>query len=579
MSTPHPVGKTTYDAVRHDVPVRPWTVLAQDPLATGPGGAALTTTLMVPAERLERGPKGHRVHVVDYDASTDILYQSRRENVESDPYAKVKDLGQLMRDPYFHQQNVYAITMATLCTFEGALGRPVAWGFEDPSHQLKVAPHAFADANAFYSRQSESLNFGYFKGKRNETIYTCLSHDIVVHEATHAILDGLRPMYIRPSSPDQGGFHEGFADIVALLSVFRSHEVIERLVAPLGGRERSVDLSELKASDLATTSLFKLAEQMGQGIDGMAAQALRHSVKIRPNKGHYTSARFEEEHDRGELLVAIVLQSYIKMWLRRLRSLREAGLAKCSIPLLAKEGAQASKHLRRILIRAIDYLPPVNLLYPDYLSAILTADLQLYPEDDDLAYRQILRETFEAFGVAPASRTRLDGVWEPPKAAEFTLVGTHFERMQRDPTEVFRFIWENKTALGIEPNAFTKVISVRPVVRVSNDGAVIRETVVEYVQQLSVFGNELGALDIKRPEGVGGQQMVTLYGGGTLIFSEYGLLKFHIGSGVKSDKQSERLQSLANRGYFARGGARRFAMAGLHLDRALKPVRQPAEEW
>ncbi len=579
MSGHHPVGKATYDTLRHDVPVRPWTILAQDPLALGKGGAALTTTVMVPAERLERGPKGHRVHVIDYDASTDIQYSARRTHLTRDPYEKVTDVEQLLRDPHFHQQNVYAITMATLCTFESALGRPVPWGFEAPSHQLKVAPHAFAEANAFYSRHSESLNFGYFPGPKGRMVYTCLSHDIVVHEATHAVLDGLRPMYFRPSSPDQGGFHEGFSDIIALLSVFRSKEVVERLVLPLAGRGRFIDLGTLTFGDLANTSLFKLAEEMGQATNSMPSEALRHSLKIRPNPNHYTSARFEEEHDRGELLVAIVLRAFVQMWLSRLRGLRKDGMPEASVQLVAAEGSRAAKHLLKILIRAIDYLPPVDLLYPDYLSAILTADLQLYPDDDGLNYREILRDSFAAFGVKPTSRTRSDGVWEPPEGKEFTLAGVHFERMQRDPTEVFRFIWENKASLRIEPSAFTRVISVRPVTRTSNDGAVLRETVVEYVQQLNVFGNELKALGIECPRGIAGNQMVRLFGGGTLIFNEYGLLKFHIGTGVASEKQSERLRSMAERGYFARGGARRFGLAGLHVDRALRPCRQPHEEW
>ena len=64
--------------------------------------------------------------------------------------------------------------------------------------------------------------FGYFPG-RSQMVYCCLSHDIVAHETTHALLDGLRERYTDPSSPEQAAFHEGFADIVALLSVFALH--------------------------------------------------------------------------------------------------------------------------------------------------------------------------------------------------------------------------------------------------------------------------------------------------------------------------------------------------------------------
>ena len=61
--------------------------------------------------------------------------------------------------------------MRTLARFKFALGRRVGWSF--PGHQLKVAPHAFADANAFYSARDESLMFGYFPG-RQDTIFSCL---------------------------------------------------------------------------------------------------------------------------------------------------------------------------------------------------------------------------------------------------------------------------------------------------------------------------------------------------------------------------------------------------------------------
>ena len=109
--------------------------------------------------------------------------------------------------------------MRTLAQFERALGRRVSWSFG--GHQLKVAPHAFAEANAFYASREEALLFGYFAGPDGSTVVqNCLSHDIVAHETTHALVDGLRPRYLEPSSPDQAAFHEGFADVVALLSVF-----------------------------------------------------------------------------------------------------------------------------------------------------------------------------------------------------------------------------------------------------------------------------------------------------------------------------------------------------------------------
>ena len=95
----------------------------------------------------------------------------------------------------------YAIVMSTLARFEFALGRRVDWSFG--GHQIKVVPHAFADANAFYSRQDEAIMFGYFQGTK-DTVFTCLSHDVISHETTHALLDGLRERYMDPSSARSG---------------------------------------------------------------------------------------------------------------------------------------------------------------------------------------------------------------------------------------------------------------------------------------------------------------------------------------------------------------------------------------
>ena len=139
-----------------------WTVLAQDPSISGPGGKALTTQVRVPAERLERGPR---------DTVCTSSISTRPANVYQQPRARTS-IG-LVRirhghpeagpQSHFHQQNVYAIAMSRARRLP-ARARSVRshWGFASRRTSCKVAPHAFADANAYYSRESESLSFGYF---------------------------------------------------------------------------------------------------------------------------------------------------------------------------------------------------------------------------------------------------------------------------------------------------------------------------------------------------------------------------------------------------------------------------------
>jgi protease I len=166
-----------------------------------------------------RAGNPHRTLIIDYDASNRILYRPA-------PY-KATDLLKVVSNPEkdraFQARNVYAIVMRVLARFERALGRRVRWSF--PGHQLTIAPHAFQDLNAFYSKEDRAIFFGYYPGDSG-MVFTCLSHEVVAHETTHALVDGLRDGYLRPSSPDQAAFHEGFADIVALFSVLSLREVV-----------------------------------------------------------------------------------------------------------------------------------------------------------------------------------------------------------------------------------------------------------------------------------------------------------------------------------------------------------------
>jgi hypothetical protein len=188
-------------------------IIAQDPSVKGDNDKILTATVRIPWSRMEDGPRGARFHVVDFDASTGTYLKHPglpNEDVFADAEDKV-----LESDFAFHAQQVYAAASRTLSTFESALGRRLSWGFS--GHHMHLVPHAFAEANAYYSFEDRALLFGYVPAGQGDPTYTCLSYDVVVHETAHAVLDGLRGRYLEPGLPDQAAFHEGFADLVALL--------------------------------------------------------------------------------------------------------------------------------------------------------------------------------------------------------------------------------------------------------------------------------------------------------------------------------------------------------------------------
>ena len=138
--------------------------------------------------------------------------------------------------------------------------------------RLRCYPHALREANAYYSPEKKALLFGYFPASRTDPgrnlpgglVFTCLSHDVIAHETTHAILDGLHRRYIEPSNPDALAFHEAFADIVALFQHFTLPEAVRHQIAK---RTRG---------DLGQQNLLgDLARQFGEAI-GLRGAAQRH---------------------------------------------------------------------------------------------------------------------------------------------------------------------------------------------------------------------------------------------------------------------------------------------------------------
>lgn len=550
-------------------PTRKLTIIAKDPgfRLGGANGPMAFVQVAVPAELLAKGPIGYRIKVVDYNATEHRAYSDEQTYQTNggdllDPFAPGAGetpldpdyQTRLLGNPNFHAQNAYAIAMRTLGAFERALGRRVPWS--SGGHQLHIAPHAFAQANAFYSESDRALLFGYFYRTDGSPVFTSLSHDIVAHETTHAVLDGLRSRFTEPSGPDQAAFHEGFADIVALLSIFSLPPVVAAAIGEDGEFARGDQRIKLVAADKLTpvairgSILLGMAKQIGEELEAGERKALRRSVEITPAEG-VEMREADDEHARGEVIVAAMMNAFVELWSRRIATLGEFGPGRYNLDSVVEEGAKLASQLLNMAIRALDYCPPTDIDFDQYLAAILTADRELVP-DDDRGYRAAIRASFAAFGIGgQADCTDPDGCSPRyPYAGGLSYARSNYGAMTRSPEELFRFLWENRKTMGLNERAYTEVLSIDASSRVGPDGITVHETVCQYIQRLDMFGAEFKALlGADRPDGMSTRTRLTAFGGGVVILDQYGQVKYHVANPIyDGERQARRAAYLLDTG-------------------------------
>jgi hypothetical protein len=372
---------------------------------------------------LRPGPIGEYVEVVDYDPASGCVYAP--VDLNNQRLIAQDGLAPSTGNPQFHQQFVYAVTMTTIANFEKALGRPALWSSKENQikgapnrdsyvRRLRIYPHALREANAYYSPTKKALLFGYFPASSDRPdrnlpggiVFTCLSHDIIAHETTHALLDGARQRFIEANQPDALAFHEAFADLVALFQRFSFADVLAHQIRRTRG--------DLTAPNL----LGELAQEFGEAVGNYGA--LRSAIgefdratgKWKPHepdpKDYETT---EEPHARGAILVAAIFDAFISVYKARTADLmRIASSGTGVLPegelhpdLVGRLAAEASKTARQILnacIRALDYCPPVDINFGDYLRALVTADADLVP-NDKWGYRVAIIEAFRRRGIYP----------------------------------------------------------------------------------------------------------------------------------------------------------------------------------
>jgi len=581
---------------------RPLRVYAFDP--TWGRSLANHMVLQVRNELLQPGPVGEHLAVIDYDATNRCYYRA----VDLDDPAVLLQ-GGLAPDesnPMFHQQMVYAVASETIQRFEFALGRSVHWRTDHRPKgapfrgKLRIFPHAVREANAYYDRNLRALLFGYFSASETDaganlpgqTIFTSLSHDIVAHETTHALVDGMRDAFMEPTSPDTPAFHEAFADITALFQHFSQKEALVETIRRTGGliyaSKLPAEVEPGKEGPLTGVELTKsnplvdLARQFGEAMG--TRKALRWALGTPPNSQELE--RLFEPHARGAVLVAAVFDAFFSIYIRRTRDLMRIArtngyregrdLDGDLVERLAREAASTASQFLNICIRALDYCVPVDITFGDFLRAMITADYDLVP-NDPWGYRAALIDAFRSRGIRPEgvrSYSEESLCWEPPETRDpIRCEGLDTRvRRQLDPEEFNLIRRRNATKLNafgkkhagvlyLLPNLPIQPHSFHPIHRVGPDGQLKFEMVAELMQQRT---EKLDSNDSKSD--------IQVRGGTTVLFDEDGTVRYVISKSLRSKDRIERQRqylmqlrdAFAGVTYTAEAGARKPDFASIH---------------
>jgi hypothetical protein len=487
---------------------RPLKIFSSDPMLGRTAGNRVT--IEVANKELLPGPVDNRIAVVDYDGSLDCFYSP----VDLDDRAILMQggLDPTESDPRFHQQMVYAVASRTIDNFDRALGRHLTFR----GKHLRLFPHAFNGANAFYDRGLVAVLFGYFRADKDDpgdnlpgqNVFTCLSHDIIAHEVTHAVVDRLRRHFIEPTNIDVSAFHEGFADIVALFQHFSYREILR-------------DEIQKRRADLRSPSmLVELARQFGYATG--SGRALRSALD-KPDRKLYSS--LIEPHARGSILVAAVFDAFFRVYQQRIRDLiriatggtgrlADGDLHPDLVNRIADEASSTAQMILTMCIRAFEYLPPVDITFGDYLRALVTADYELAP-GEDRGPRAAMIDAFRLRGIYPvnvASLAEESLILEKPgplpafpvellkhlavDAQSFSRVSraldkrTEMSGSQSDEPiiedelagQLHSYAEANALALDLDPNRKINVEGFHSSFRVGPDGQLLVELIAQFTQ-------------------------------------------------------------------------------------------------
>jgi hypothetical protein len=444
------------------------------------------------------GPVGAHLAVFDYNRDLDrvVAAASPRPDGSFPDYA--------IDDFRFHQLNAYAVASRAIELVESELGRSLGWGFE--ANRLIVPPHAGYMANAFYSEETRSLQFYSFRQPDGTIYHTALVHDIVAHETGHALLDAVRDRYTEANEPETAALHEAVGDLTAVLAAL-SHGVV-----------RSAFLRQAGPDLRGPNRVASIADEFG-GSGPAGRLSLRDLTSVRPPSAY---EGVTEPHDLSLKLTTAVWQALVRLF--------QANRAAGDDPEAALELAR--RVLQRMVVRALDYLPPADATFEDFAVALLRADLFANP-DDQRGYRDLVARAVAAGGLLDGARAVLE---EPSRP--WRDLPAAWPRLT--PTEAYVLLDAHRRELALSRFSDYRdfVVSGFHVTSKPPDHAVIDEVILlyEYPVEVELRQRRFGSL---------AGQRITIWGGGTLVFDSDGGLRHHARKPVTTKRIGRAMDFLA----------------------------------
>jgi hypothetical protein len=239
---------------------------------------------------------------------------------------------------------------------------------------------------------------------------------------------------------------------------------------------------------------------------------------------------------------------------------------------VANEASATAQQILTMCIRAFDYLPPVDIMFGDYLRALVTADYELVPRDE-FGERGAIIEAFRMRGIYPENVPSLaeesllwenadPGIpslplkgldmlqelffaaadfgrgsapwiaWDQPTSrskrptSDFSEADADLEITSAMAKVLHSYAQQNTRNfhLSDDPNIKIEVHGFHPVFRVAPNGQLLIELVVQFAQTDRSRTTELGGLPLR--------------GGTTLIASADGVIRYVISKPLPSGNLS-----------------------------------------